>query len=186
MRRRTAIEVVYADNLVVRAGREVAAIGGESDGVNRAEVMAHMAKLPRFGVGRVVRVVYRIGRPDSDVTICQDVSEIVQEDTGVWQGRVVAYHRQLLLASSRPGIHDSCRPRNPSARLSHSTKDQHHHVANTRRGGAFGVGPTTMAEPGRLDELHVENTAMAAGSSSTLGAVCCCPEGVRLIVVPAS
>lgn len=84
--------MVYADDLVVRAGREVATIGGESDGVDRAEVMAHMAKLPRFGVGRVIGVVYGIGGPDSDVTICQDVSEIVQEDAGVWQGRAGWLH----------------------------------------------------------------------------------------------
>lgn len=78
MRRGVAVEVVYADDLVVGAGREVAAIGRESDGVDGAEMVTHMTELSRFGVGHVVRVIYGIGRPHANVTICQHMSEVVQ------------------------------------------------------------------------------------------------------------
>lgn len=62
--------MVYADDLVVGARGEVATVGGEAHGVNRAEVVAHVAELARFGVGEVVGLVYRLGGPDPYVAIC--------------------------------------------------------------------------------------------------------------------
>lgn len=62
--------MIYADDLVVGARGEVATVRGEADGVNRAKVVAHVAELARFGVGEVVRLVYRLGGPDADMAIC--------------------------------------------------------------------------------------------------------------------
>lgn len=85
MRRGVAVEVVYADDPIVCAGREIAAVGRESDGVNGAEVVAHMTELSGFGVGRVVRVVYGISRPHANMTICQRTSEMIQLGQGMRQ-----------------------------------------------------------------------------------------------------
>lgn len=60
--------MVNADDLVVCARRKIAAIGREPHGVDCAKMVAHVAELSRFR-GPVVGVVYRIGRPDSDVAI---------------------------------------------------------------------------------------------------------------------
>lgn len=61
--------MVDADELVVGAAGQVFAIGGEANRVNRAEVMAHMAQLSRFGVAGVARVVDSFGRPDANVAV---------------------------------------------------------------------------------------------------------------------
>lgn len=62
--------MVYADDLVVGARGKIATVGGEADGVDCAEVVAHVAELARFGVGEVVGLVYGLGGPDPDMAIC--------------------------------------------------------------------------------------------------------------------
>lgn len=62
--------MVYADDLVVGAGSKIAAVGGESNGVNCAQVVAHVTELARLRVGGIVGLVYRLGGPNSDVAIC--------------------------------------------------------------------------------------------------------------------
>ena len=65
----TFVEVVYADNLVVGSAGKIATIGREANRVNRAEMVAHMAKLARLVVVWRVGIVNRFGRPNSDVSI---------------------------------------------------------------------------------------------------------------------
>lgn len=84
-----------------------------------------------------------------------------------------AYHHQPWQASSRQERRGSCRPRNPSARLSHS-ECQYQYVHRAKHACApccsTVVLHTTMAEPGRLDKLHIErDTAMVLRPSSMLG-----------------
>lgn len=62
--------MVYADNLVVGARGKIATVRGEADGVDCAEVVAHVAELARLGVGEVVGLVYGLGGPDPDMAIC--------------------------------------------------------------------------------------------------------------------
>jgi hypothetical protein len=62
--------VVYADDLVVGARSKITAIWRESNGVDRAKVVAHVAELARLRVGRIVGLVYRLGGPYSDMAIC--------------------------------------------------------------------------------------------------------------------
>lgn len=71
--------MVDADDLVVSARGEVAAVGREADGVDGTEVVAHVAELARLVVASILGVVDGIGRPDTDVAICRerDVSEAV-------------------------------------------------------------------------------------------------------------
>jgi hypothetical protein len=69
VRRRVAIEVVDADDLVVGTGGKIAAIGRKANGVDGSEMVAHVAELARFPVVLVVGVVYGLGRPDADVAI---------------------------------------------------------------------------------------------------------------------
>lgn len=76
-----------------------------------------------------------------------------------------AYLRQQSRASSRRARHGSCRPRNPSARLSNATK--HQHVGQPR---GFRDDLTAMAEPGRLDESHPIAVLDAATRPSSAGA----------------
>lgn len=61
LRRRTAIEVVYAYYFVIRARSEVAAVRGESHRMDGAQMVAHMAKLSGLGVRLVVGVVDGLG-----------------------------------------------------------------------------------------------------------------------------
>lgn len=63
--------MVYADDLVVGTGGEVAAIRRKSDRVDGAKMVAHVAELSWFRVGFVVRVVYGIGGPNANVAIWQ-------------------------------------------------------------------------------------------------------------------
>lgn len=61
--------MVDANELVVGAGRQVSTIGGKADGMDGSQVVAHVAKLSRFGIGLVVCIVDRLGRPDTNVAI---------------------------------------------------------------------------------------------------------------------
>lgn len=58
---RTIVEVVDADDLVVSARGEIAAVWGESDGVDGSEVVAHVAELARLAVASILGVVDGIG-----------------------------------------------------------------------------------------------------------------------------
>lgn len=69
MRRWVAIELVNADDPVVGARSEVTAIRGESDGMDGAQVVAHVAKLSWFAVIRMVGVEDGFGRPDTDMAV---------------------------------------------------------------------------------------------------------------------
>lgn len=60
-RRRAFVEMVHTDDLVVGAAGKVASVGGESNRVNRAKVMAHMAKLTWLIVVGVVGIVDSFG-----------------------------------------------------------------------------------------------------------------------------
>jgi hypothetical protein len=113
--------VVYADDLVVGARRKITTVWRESNGVDCAKVVAHVAELARLRVGGIVGLVYRLGGPNSDVAICVASGLYLggEDLGGNW---VRAYHRQPLQASSRPGRHGSCKPRSPSVRLSHAAK----------------------------------------------------------------
>lgn len=77
--------MVYAYYLVIGAGGKITAVGRESDGVNGAKVVAHVAELARFGVRPVVCIVNRIGRPYSNVAIWQCILETVQLLEGLKQ-----------------------------------------------------------------------------------------------------
>lgn len=143
--------MVYADDLVVGARGEIATVGGEAHGVNRAEVVAHVAELARFGVGEVVGLVDRLGGPDPYMAICA-ASGIFLGQKGARERRDWArtYHRRPLQASSRPGRHGSCKPRSPSVRLSHPAKKRQH-PTGIARVSVIGNVLTAMAQPGRLD-----------------------------------
>ena len=69
MRGWIAIKLVYADNPVVGTGSEVTTIRGESDRVNGAQVVAHVAKLSWFAMVGVIGVEDGFGRPDTDMTV---------------------------------------------------------------------------------------------------------------------
>lgn len=68
-RRRALVELVDAYYLVIRARREVPVVRREPDGVDRAEVVAHVAELPRARVLAVVGLVDGLGRPYPDVAV---------------------------------------------------------------------------------------------------------------------
>lgn len=69
----TALELVYADDLVVGARGEIATIGGEAHGVYGSQVVAHMTQLSRLRVGSIFGLVDGFGRPYSDVTILSSI-----------------------------------------------------------------------------------------------------------------
>ena len=70
---RVAIELVDANDSVVGAGCEVAAVRGEADRVDGAEVVAHVAELAWLAGVAAVRVEDGRGRPDANVSICSRV-----------------------------------------------------------------------------------------------------------------
>lgn len=61
--------MVYANDFVVGSRREVSTIRRESYGMDRSEMVTHVAELTGFRVGLVVGVVNRFGRPHSNVAI---------------------------------------------------------------------------------------------------------------------
>ena len=67
--RRPLVEVVDADELVVGAAGQIAAIGREAHRVDGAQVMAHVAQLARLLVVGVVGVVDGLGRPDAHMAV---------------------------------------------------------------------------------------------------------------------
>lgn len=66
---RIRVEVVDTDNLVVGAGGQVFAIGGEAYGVDGARMVAHGCQLPGLGVFGVARVGDGFCGPDAHVAI---------------------------------------------------------------------------------------------------------------------
>lgn len=66
---RAFVEVVYADDLVVGTAGKITTVGGESNGVNGAKMMAHMAELARLVVIWRVGIVDRFGGPNSHVSV---------------------------------------------------------------------------------------------------------------------
>lgn len=50
--------------------------------MNCAKVVAHVAELARFRVGEVIGLVYRLGRPHSDMAICAASGHCVSEGKG--------------------------------------------------------------------------------------------------------
>lgn len=69
VRWRVAVELVDADDSVVGAGREVAAIWREADGVDGAQMVAHVTELSRFVKALFGGIVDGLGRPHPDVAI---------------------------------------------------------------------------------------------------------------------
>ena len=61
--------MVDADDLVVGARSEIAAIGRESDGVDGSKMVAHVAELPGFRVVSVMGVEYGFDGPDTNMAI---------------------------------------------------------------------------------------------------------------------
>ena len=77
VRGRVAVELVDANDSVVGAGCEVAAVWREADRVDGAEVVAHVAELARFARVDAVRLEDGRGRPDADVAICSVQQAVV-------------------------------------------------------------------------------------------------------------
>lgn len=69
MGRWVGVEEVDTDDLVVGAGREVFAVGGEADGVDGARVRAYGCQLLGLGVVGVVGVEDGVCRPYANVCI---------------------------------------------------------------------------------------------------------------------
>ena len=69
MRRRAAVELVDADNLIVCTRGQISAVRGKSYGMDGAEVVAHMTELSRLVALGSVGVVYGLGRPYADVAV---------------------------------------------------------------------------------------------------------------------
>lgn len=128
--------------------------------MNCAEVVAHVAELARFRVGEVIGLVYRLGRPHSDMAICAASGSLSQGREGQERKWARAYHRQPSQALSRPGRHGSCKPRSPSVRLSHPAKTSVSEELHACP--CLGV-LTAVAQPRRLDKLHYWSVAKALG-----------------------
>lgn len=69
MGRWTGVKLVDANNFVVGTRCQVAAIGRKADGVDGAEVMAHVTELARLDAGGILGSVDGFSRPDADMTV---------------------------------------------------------------------------------------------------------------------
>lgn len=63
------VEGVYAYDLIVSPGGQKFAAGRESNGMNRARVIAHGGQLSGFRVGCIASFVDGISGPNADMTV---------------------------------------------------------------------------------------------------------------------
>lgn len=115
----TVIELVYAYDFIIGARRQITAVRREADGVDGAEVVAHVAELSRLRVGLVLGAVDGLGRPNADMAIYKSEWSSQHTDDGdCLRDAVQTYHRRPWPVSSHRARCGSCRPQSPSARLS--------------------------------------------------------------------
>lgn len=93
--RRSLVQVVYANELVVGTAGQVPSIGGKPHRVNCPQVMAHVAELARLRVAGIFRIEDGVGRPDSNVAITTGGRE-----SFAIGGNVTAIHLKVFLLTT--------------------------------------------------------------------------------------